>query len=44
VQLNEELFTKFSLEILRCEEVCVPGKFIKMRKNEKGRRLGGLCH
>jgi hypothetical protein len=35
LNLNEELFTEFSPEIPRGEEVCVL-KNLKMRKNKKG--------
>jgi hypothetical protein len=35
VQLSEELFTKFSLEILRCEEVCVLRNLKNAQKRER---------
>jgi len=44
INWNEELFTDFSPEIPRGEEVCVFRNQKGMRKNEKTADAGGLCH
>jgi hypothetical protein len=40
--LNDELFTEFSPEIPRCEEVCVLKKQTIYAKTKKATRSGGL--